>query len=393
MDDPQIEMRKSRAKQFGEELKSTRSPAPVQLQLTALNHKSDHVTWQIEKALRSPIKEYRVSKQTNQLMHTHQFESPKNKGLGELKLIISGLPEQACEPIENALDSIGDACRDTFVAITGLYIEKHGTEMMRSAFFLSIDEILDACGKKRNHGSFEPEARAEVIKHLKTLSQTYFEFSMPSTQKVKRGRTWVEEDCMIEVKGPLLTHDGSIAAYLKITGKELWAKQSIILGPWASLICGKGSTIQTKLLPTQVLAYSPNNEPYHKRLGHYIHWLFRNNANEPKGAMKYGITMKALFEGAGIVPTRDRGRFKDDIDNALKHLKEDDVIGEYWCMEEKTKPEVLKKVIARQGRWFDSYLGLYINFSPPQVTLKHYRNMAKRDQIEKDESESEFTRF
>jgi hypothetical protein len=330
MEDPRVELSKeqrTRVESFGEDLKRKRTPAPVQLELTTLNHKSDHSAWQLEKALISPIKEYKVSEPTNQLMHVHQFEAPNNRGTGSIKLVISGLATQASEPIENALDSLGDACRDTFVAITGLYIEKHGTAKMRSAFMVSIDEILDACGKQRWHGSFLPEARAEVIKHLKTLSQSYIEFSMPSTKQVKRGRVWVEEPTTIEFKGPLLTHDGSIAEYSRITGKELWEKQSIVLGPWASLICGRGSTINTKQLPQQVLTYSANNEPYHKRLGHYIHWLFRNNAQQRKGVMKYGITMKALFEGAIIEPTRNRGEFKDDIDNALKHLKTDGVIG------------------------------------------------------------------
>ena len=387
MDDPQTELSKeqrAKVETFRAELKKKRSPAPVQLQLVSLNHKSDKVTQHIEKSLISPRKEYTVSKTTNQLMHTHQFDN--KKGPGEIKLIISGT--QAGEPIENALDSLGDACRDTFVAITGLCIQKHGMDLRRG-ITMSIDEILDACGKKRSNGSFTPEARAEVIKHLKTLSQTYFEFYMPSTRQVKRGRKLVTEDHPIRIKGPLLTHDGSIGQYSSITGKELWEVQSIIPGPWAYCLGDnmKLLPIQTKLLPKQVLTYNPSTEPYHKRLGHYISGLFRINARKTKGVMPSGITMRALFEGALIEPSRNRGEFKDDIDNALKHLKIDGVIGNYWYMDEKTLPEVLEKIDARQGRWFKDYLRLYINFSPTQATLDHYKNIAKKEPIEGDENE------
>jgi hypothetical protein len=355
------------------------------LQVTELHHKNDHVTRHIERSLIDK-KEYKVDKKSNQLVHQHQFEAPRNRGIGEMKFIIEGLAEQAHETITVALDSLGDGCRDTFVAVTGLFIQEYGTNDMARGFLISVDEILDACGKQRSNGSFTPEARAEVIKHLKTLSQARIRFSMPSTKQVRRGRKWVTEDSEIIVEGPILLHNGKIGEYLKITGKELWEKQFITLGPWAKFI-GSSSTIKTKLLPQQVLAYSAHNEPYHKRLGHYIHGLFRNNAQRTKGVMPHGITMEALFEGAFIEPARERGKFKDDIDNALEHLKQDHVIGDYWYMTEKTRPEIRDKVTTRQGRWFDAYLSLYINFSPPKATLDHYKNIAKKEQIEGDENE------
>jgi hypothetical protein len=342
---------------------------------TTLSHKNDHVTHHIERSL--VRKEYKVNEKTNQLMHQHQFEAPRNKGMGDMTLIIEGLADQAHESITIALDSLGDACRDTFVAITAIFIAKHGTSNMRRACAISIDEILDACGKLRSGGSFKPDARAEVIKHLKTLSQARIKFFMPTAQKVRHGRKWVWEDTEIKVEGPLLTHDGKIGMYSRITGKELWEVQSIVLGPWAWF--AGSDAIKTKVIPQQVLAYSPNNEPYHKRLGHYLSELFRNNAQRTKGVMPYGITMQALFEGAMIEPPRERGKFKDDIDKALMHMKRDGVIGDYWYMTEKTSPEVREKIAARQGRWFDAYLGLFINFSPPALTVAQYKNIAKRE--------------
>jgi hypothetical protein len=356
--------------------KTPRPPKPPPSLDKTINHKNDHVTLHIERSL-VQVKEYKVNEKTNQLMHQHQFDAPRNKGVGMMTLIIEGLAEQAHESIKVALDSLGPECRDTFVAITGIFIEKHGTSDMRRACAISIDEILDACGKQRSNGAFTPEARAEVIKHLKTLSQARIKFTMPTTQRVKRGRKWVWEDTEIKVEGPLLTHDGKIGEYTRITGKELWEKQSIVLGPWAWF--AGGAAIKTKLVPQQVLAYSSKNEPFHKRLGHYLHGLFRNNAQRTKGIMPHGITMRALFEGALIEPPRERGKFKDDIDNALEHLKQDGVIGNYWYMAEKNSLADQAIVANRTGRWFDTYLVLYINFAPSEATLNNYKNIAKRE--------------
>lgn len=177
------------------------------------------------------------------------------------------------------------------------------------------------------------------------------------------------------VEGPIITHNGTIGEYSRITGKELWEVQDISLGPWAEFIGGK---VRTKLIPQQVLAYSLLHEPYHKKLGHYLHELFRNNARETKGVLPHGITMRALFEGATIEPPRNRGEFKDDIDKALKHLKQDGIIGNYWYME-KNSPQALEIVEKRIGRWFDTYLNLFINFAPTQATLDHYKNIAKKE--------------
>src|SRR5882762_4140791 len=168
-------------------------PVPAPLSDTALNHKNDHVTHQIERGL-IQRKGYKVNEKTNQMLYQHEFEAPHKRGTGEIKLIISGLAEQANEKITAALDSMGDACRDTFVALTALGIQKNGTDDMRKPFNVSVDEILDACGKQRSNGSFTPDARAEVIKHLKTLSQTRIKFSMPTKRQVKQKHKWVWED-------------------------------------------------------------------------------------------------------------------------------------------------------------------------------------------------------
>lgn len=361
--------------------KRPRQRAVQQPKNSALDHKNDHVTRQIERGLMR-AKEYKVNKKNNQLTYYHEFEAPR-RSIGEIRFLIKGLAEQAHEKMTVALDSLGDACRDTFVALTALCIQKNGADNMQDAFKVSVDEILDTCGKQRSNGSFNPEARAEVIKHIKTLSQTTIKFTMPTTRQVKRGRKWVWEDSEIKVIGPIISHNGTIGEYLRITGKELWEVQVIALGPWAEFI---GDRVTTKVVPQQVLAYSAKREPYHKRLGHYLSELFRNNARETKGVMPYGITIRALFEGALIEPERNRGRFKDEIDRALERLKQDDVIGNYWYMSDKNPPEAWDIVEKRTGRWFDAYLDLFINFSPPKSTLEHYKNITKKEEVAENEN-------
>jgi hypothetical protein len=341
-----------------------------------LNHKNDHITHQIERGLMQ-AEEYKMSEKTNQLMYHHEFEAPR-RGIGEIRMLVKGLAEQAEEKITIALESMGDACRDTFVAITALGIQKNGTGKMCIPFKVSVDEILDACGKQRSNGSFNPEARAEVIKHIKTLSQTTIKFTMPTTRQVKRGKKWEWEDYEVKVIGPIITHNGTIGEYARITGKELWEVQMLTLGPWAEFTGGR---VMTKVVPQQVLAYSSKHEPYHKRLAHYIAELYRNNARETKGVMPHGITMRALFEGAQIEPERNRGRFKDEIDRALERLKQDGIIGNYWYMSEKNQLAARQVVEKRIGRWFDAYLNLFINFSPPEAILQYYRHIAKKDAL------------
>jgi len=91
--------------------------------------------------------------------------------------------------------------------------------------------------------------------------------------------------------------------------------------------------------------------------------------------------MRALFEGAGIEPERNRGRFKDEIDRALKRLKQDGVISNYWYMSEKNQLAACQVVEKRIGRWFDAYLNLFINFSPPEIILQYYRSLAKKEAL------------
>src|SRR6266550_5400841 len=351
----------------------------VPVQPTGLNAKNDHVVHHIEIALMCP-EDYKMNEKENKLVYQHYFDAPRNKGTGIMKLVISGLAIQAHENVNIALDSLGDACRDTFVALFGLYVERYGTSDMRKNFKISIDGILDACGKQRSNGAFTPEARAEVIKHIKTLSQTSINFSMPTMKPVKQGRKVIWEDTEIKVAGPIIVYGGSIGEYSRITGKEYWEFHDVTFGQWAGFIDGN---VQTKLLPQQVLAYSPKHEPYHKKLGHYITTLFRNNASRinaqhSKGIMPHGITMSVLFENALITPPRERGKLKDDIDKALKHLKQDGVIGDYWY-EAKNDPRSLEIAEKRIGRWFDTYIGLYINFSAPKDTIGHYKSIAKKE--------------
>jgi hypothetical protein len=348
---------------------------------TLLNHKNDHVAYQIERGL-IKTKEYKMIKTTNQLRYKHEFEAPDSLGLGEITILISGLTEQTPEYIEQVLKTLGTACRDTLTILTDYCFRTKGTNNMRAAFKVSTDYILQARGIQPSHRAYTPEQRAEVIKHIKTLSQASITFLMPIRKRVKRGKRWEWEDSKLLVEGPLISYNGKIGEYSSITGEAFWELQDISLGQWAEFF---GNRVQTNLLPQDLLAYSSKHEPYHKLLGYFIHRLFRNNAHRTKGVMPYGITMRAFFEGSFIEPPRERGKFKEDIDKALKHLKEQGVIKDYWYMKDKNPPEALKRIEAREGRWFEQYLDLFINFSPTDATLEHYRNIVKKEDIAEEQ--------
>jgi hypothetical protein len=55
-------------------------------------------------------------------------------------------------------------------------------------------------------------------------------------------------------------------------------------------------------------------------------------------------------------------------------------------MSKKNPPDAQEIVEKRIGRWFDAYLDLFINFSPPESTLEHYKNIAKKEDLAENEN-------
>ncbi|HEY4033290.1 MAG TPA: hypothetical protein VGL94_04925 [Ktedonobacteraceae bacterium] len=90
--------------------------------------------------------------------------------------------------------------------------------------------------------------------------------------------------------------------------------------------------------------------------------------------------MGALLEGAGIIPPRQHGEFREAIERALEQLKEDKVIGSYWrVIEDTPEAEEMSRDIEEHARgWFASYLKQKWNFEPPASIQEQYKNLLRK---------------
>jgi hypothetical protein len=337
-----------------------------------LTIRSDILNREIINALRdkttyTPYPEQRVAE------HRHQFYQ---KDKGQIIITIQPLADESWETVLDGLNTLGDGCIDTYIAAMAIAIDRNGTEppRIRTPFSLSPDDILAVCGKQKSNGSYTAFQRADVIKHLKTLSQTRVIATIPGPGR-KRGRKL--EPTVIRAEGALIDLlSFKIGEYRTITGEEIWEKRSIAIGEWATMIPELNA--QTAMMFRQVLAYSAKNERYQKRLGVYLTFMFRINARHG-GTFPNDITMEALLEGAGIVPPREQGHFREAIENALERLKRDNVIGNYWRVIETTlEAQKIDREVQEHARgWFASYLKQKWNFFPPEAIKKQYRNLLK----------------
>src|SRR5256885_10273452 len=96
--------------------------------------------------------------------------------------------------------------------------------------------------------------------------------------------------------------------------------------------------------------------------------------------------MEALLEGAGIVPPRQYGEFREAIERAIEQLKEDKVIGNYWrVIEDTPEAEEMNREIEERARgWFASYLKQRWNFEPPPAVQEQYKKLLHRLPLESE---------
>jgi hypothetical protein len=298
------------------------------------------------------------------------------KGEGSLTISIRPEEGEGWETVLEALNTLGDGCVDTYLAVMAIAIDLFGVDHLRTSIQISPDDILEVCGKKKSNGSYTPFQRAEVIKHLKTLSQTHVIATIPGQQVKRRGKK--QQETVIRAEGPVIELlRFKIGEYHLITGEEIWEKRSIILGPWVTMVPGLSKNTATML--RRVLAYSGKNERYQKRLGTYLTFMFRINA---KHGCKFpnDITMEALLKGAGIgTSSPHKGDLMEAIEHALDCLKRDKVIGDYWRVVDATPTGMaIKKDIQERGRgYFDAYLQQKWNFSPPPAIVAQYRALLR----------------
>lgn len=297
--------------------------------------------------------------------YTRQFYKER----GQIIVTIKPLESEAWETVLSALNTLGDACIDTYIAVMAIAIDRNGTDHIRTPFLISPDDILEVCEKKKSHRSYTPLQRAEVIKHLKTLSQAHVIATMPGPGR-RRGRK--TEDTVLRAEGAIIDLlSFKIGEYSTITGEEIWEKRSIAIGQWVTMIPELNSTTATML--RQVLAYSAKNERYQKRLGVYLTFMFRINAR--RGGV-FECSMSALLEGAGIVAPRERDDFRKAIESALARLYRDRVIGEYTRIVDASQER--ETLIHEHARgWWDLYSAQTWRFSPPDYAREQYHRILK----------------
>jgi hypothetical protein len=281
---------------------------------------------------------------------------------GRLIITIRPLENEGLDTVLAALNTLGDSCVDTYMALMAIALDRNGTENIRLSFFVSPDDILGVCGKKKTNGSFTPVQRADVTAHLKALSQARIIATIPMPASKRRKPTVLRaEGAIIDILS------AKIGEYSTITGEPIWENISVALGQWITMIPELNQTTATML--RQVLAYSAKNERYQKRIGAYLTFMFRNNAK--RGCM-FICSMQKLLEGSGIKPERQVGRFKDAIEHALADLQRDGVIGKYAPIVD-ASPEVEQHA----NGWWDIYSRTQWRFEAPDGIKRQYRSLLK----------------
>ena len=272
---------------------------------------------------------------------------------------IKPLEHEGFDVMLTAVNTLSDECVDTYFALMALALEFNGTDRLPQRFQVTIEDILSMCGKKKHHGSYDPEQMTKVLNHLKTLSQMHLIASV----EVHRGK----KKTTLTAKGPLIILTGSIAEY-NMQGEKLYEKYGIALGDW--MVAIPELTRETAVMLRQVLTYSAKNKRYQKRLGIYLTFMFRNNA---RNGCTFLCSMSKLLAGAGITPERQIGRFKDAIENALAELQRDGVIGTYGPVVDSMPEDVEQHV----NGWWDKYAQMQWRFEAPEAIKAHYRGLLK----------------
>lgn len=330
--------------------------------------RSDEVNREIIDALRNkgdykPIPDRGIAEQTRQF---HNEE-------GQITITIKPLENEGWETVLSALNTLGDACIDTYIATMGIAIERNGLEHIRTPFMISPDDILEFCGKKKSNRAYTPFQRAEVIKHLKTLSQAHVIATMPGPGRRRGPRT---EPTTLKAEGAIIDLlSFKIGEYSTITGEEIWEKRSISIGEWINIIPQLNN--QTATMLRKVLEYSAKNERYQKRLGIYLTFMFRINARHG-GAFERSLN--AVLDGAGIIAPRQQGEFREAIENALAMLHKHNVIGDYARIVDSSPTGQEQEAMIREHAkgWWAVYGAQKWRFEPPDYAKTKYQKLLRQ---------------
>lgn len=292
------------------------------------------------------------------------------KDKGQIIITISPGSGESWDHVLRSLSAMGDGIRDTFAALLIIAIDAHGAEHITQPFYINPDDILATCQREKAKGSYRPLQRAEVIEHLRTLSQAKVQAAMTAPYK-RRGKTveYRAESALIDVLS------GKIGAYELITGEELWVKRSIKIGDWAAMVPELNK--QTAIMLREVLKLHAKHQKHAKRLGQYLTFMFRANAHR---GCYFQCSMEVLLEQAGITPDlKHPGDTRNLIEQALATLQTKSIIGKYGLVVDSVRDTqiVQERIEQRAYHWWDDYKQQQWYFNPPDTIKVAYQRLLK----------------
>jgi hypothetical protein len=351
--------------------KHTSPTALVTKDNEAVSVRSDQFTQQIVRGLLSG-KSY--TQYPDRQIAEYRLSFAKDKG--QIVITISPGNDENWGAVLKSLNVLGDEVIDTFIALLAIAIDTNGAHNITMPFYVNPDDILAACQRKRSNGAYTPLQRANVIDHLRTLSHAHVRATLIASYKRRSKQVELRAESAI-----LDVLSGKVGEYETLTGEEIWEKRSIKIGDWAGMV--PEMSRQTAVMLRQILKYHSQNEQHEKRLGRYLTFQFRINAHKHNCIVHR--TMGVLLEQAGINPDlKNPARTRERIENALKQLQKDNIIGRYSLIVEDT-PEarsIQQQIDQRTYHWWDLYSKQMWDIEPPNEIRETYTKSLKG---EKDE--------
>ncbi|RMB00073.1 hypothetical protein [Hydrogenothermus marinus] len=130
--------------------------------------------------------------------------------------------------------------------------------------------------------------------------------------------------------------------------------------------------------------YNSKLEKYEKAIGHYLIYIFRENA----GKEEITRTIKNILEETGFYPLRGKPiRIKEKLEKAFNRLKEDEIIGNwYWTEEYKIYGINNKKEFTKKSKLKikeENLLNARVVFEPPDDMLDSFDPIKEKKQNHK----------
>lgn len=301
------------------------------------------------------------------------------KDRGDITITIKPDDGENWEHVLRWLNMLGDEIVDSFVAAIALAIDTNGSgaEHITAPFWLSPDDILEVCQREKSNRAYTPGQRAVIIEHLRVLSRAHIIARWPTG---RRGRESQVNSAIIDVLGQ------AIGEYKTITGEPVWERRQVKVGEWARMLGGPFDR-QTALMLRTVLKYHAQRDRYAKRLGRYLTLQFRVNAKHGGTVER---TMGTLMDQARIkLDAKHPDKTRQRIEDALRKLQADGVIGEYGQVVEADTPAIRERharIEQRAYGWWADYEQILWHIEPPELIRAQYAGLL-REPDDADDSE------